>query len=175
MELPFKEIPAHPASYSAGNVVVRMIDGLGYRYYWATEELRPADLKYRPSEDGKTAFETLQHLYGLSETILNATKNAPNIRPYSIPNHSFRMLRKMTLENLKKARELLQNKTGENLKNLSITYKRGDAESDFSFWHMLNGPLADALYHTGQIVVFRRASGNPMHPKVNVFTGKNNP
>ena len=43
MELNFKEIPAYPASYSAGNVVVRIIDGLGYRYYWATDGLRSED------------------------------------------------------------------------------------------------------------------------------------
>ena len=175
MDLPFKEIPSYPASFSAGNVVVRMIDGLGYRYYWATEELRPADLKYRPSEDGKTAFETLQHLYGVSETILNAIKNVPNSRPYSSPNHSFDRLRKLTLENLKEASSLLQDKTEETLECLSITYQRGEVKSDFSFWHLFNGPLADALYHTGQIVVFRRASGNPMNPKVNVLIGKNNP
>lgn len=175
MDLPFKEIPAYPSSYSAGNVVVRMIDGLGYRYYWATNGLTPKDLQYRPSEDGRTALETLRHLYGLSETIRNAARNKPNIRPYSIPDHSFDMLRKLTLENLKAASALLQDKTGETLENLNITYQRGDAKSDFSFWHMLNGPLADALYHTGQIVVFRRATGNPMESKVNVFTGKNNP
>ena len=175
MDLPFKEIPAYPSSYSAGNVVVRMIDGLGYRYYWATDGLTPKDLQYRPSEDGRTALETLRHLYGLSETIRNAARNEPNIRPYSIPDHSFGMLRKLTLENLKEASTLLQDKTGKTLENLTITYQREDRRSDFSFWHMLNGPLSDALYHTGQIVVFRRASGNPMHPKVNVFTGKNNP
>jgi len=37
---------------------------------------------------------------------------------------------------------------------------------------MMNGPLADAIYHVGQIVVFRRANGNPQNPRVNVFMGK---
>ena len=39
-ELPYKEIPSYPANYTQGTVISRMIDGLGYRYYWATENLR---------------------------------------------------------------------------------------------------------------------------------------
>ena len=39
-----------------------------------------------------------------------------------------------------------------------------------SFWHIINGPIADAFTHVGQINSFRRLSGNPV-PKANVFTG----
>ncbi len=35
-ELPFKSIPEASKNYESGNIVVRMIEGLGYRYYWAT-------------------------------------------------------------------------------------------------------------------------------------------
>jgi hypothetical protein len=38
------------------------------------------------------------------------------------------------------------------------------------FWHIINGPIADALTHVGQINSFRRLAGNPT-PKVNVFIG----
>ena len=34
--LPFSSIPDAPASYSATTVMSRMMDGLGYRYYWAS-------------------------------------------------------------------------------------------------------------------------------------------
>lgn len=37
---------------------------------------------------------------------------------------------------------------------------------------MLNGPIADALWHVGQVVSFRRSSGNPFNSKVSVFSGK---
>ena len=37
--------------------------------------------------------------------------------------------------------------------------------------HVVNGPLADALTHIGQINVLRRANGNPV-PKANVFLGR---
>lgn len=52
-ELPYKQIPEYPEQYTSGNVIARFIDGLGYRYYWATEGLREQDLAYKPSEKGK--------------------------------------------------------------------------------------------------------------------------
>ena len=33
-KLPFYEIPATTAVYSAQSILGRMIDGLGFRYYW---------------------------------------------------------------------------------------------------------------------------------------------
>ena len=38
------------------------------------------------------------------------------------------------------------------------------------FWHIINGPIADALTHVGQINSFRRLVGNPT-PKAQVFLG----
>ncbi|MEZ4850056.1 MAG: hypothetical protein R3B93_15850 [Bacteroidia bacterium] len=55
-----------------------MIDGLGFRYYWATEGLRQEDLNYAPSEGARTTLETMQHIYGLSSMVLNATLSQPN-------------------------------------------------------------------------------------------------
>ncbi len=172
MELPYHQIPDYPQSYTSGAMLSRMIDGLGYRYYWATEGLKASNLKYRTSEDGRNCFETLEHIFGLSVTILNGIRSKPNIRPYDIPVYSFDELRKLTLENLQKASSLALSKTETDLETSEIIFQRGEAKSEFPFWHMLNGPLADAIYHTGQIVILRRASGNPMNPKVNVFTGK---
>jgi hypothetical protein len=37
---------------------------------------------------------------------------------------------------------------------------------------MINGPIADALWHAGQVVTLRRVSGNPINPKVSVFNGR---
>ena len=41
----------------------------------------------------------------------------------------------------------------------------------FDLYNLFHGPISDALYHTGQIVVFRRASGNPIPKGVNHFMG----
>jgi hypothetical protein len=39
---------------------------------------------------------------------------------------------------------------------------------------LINGPITDAIYHTGQVVSFRRTSGNPIPKGVNVFLGVKN-
>jgi hypothetical protein len=45
--------------------------------------------------------------------------------------------------------------------------------TEYPMWNVINGPVSDAIYHVGQIVAFRRAAGNPMHPGVSVFSGRN--
>ncbi len=168
--LPYHQIPETPDEFTPENVAARMIDGLGYRYYWATEDLREEDLNYQPSENSRTATETLEHLYGLSKTIVNASKNVPNIRPAAPEELTWVEKRKKTLENFKMASDILKNKKAD-LAEMNIIFQRGDNKAEFPYWNMLNGPIADALWHAGQIVAFRRASGNPINPKVNVFRG----
>ncbi len=168
--LPYHEIPAYPEDYSSGNVAARIVDGLGYRYYWATEGLTEKDLEYKPSEDGRTTEQTLDHLYGLSITIANAARQEPNIRPADRPTLSFEEKRRKTLENIQTASNILKGSLEKD--DYNIVFKRGENASEFPFWNLLNGPIADAIYHVGQIVSFRRSAGNPMHSGVNVFIGK---
>ena len=75
-EMPYYQIPDYPADYSPGNVVSRMIDGLGFRYYWATIDLREEDLNFKPSEEARTSLETLRHIHSLTRGILNTTKKS---------------------------------------------------------------------------------------------------
>jgi len=171
-ELPYTSIPQYADNYSAAGIAARTIDGLGFRYRWATENLTDADLSYKPDSTARTSMETMDHLLGLSETIVNAVKKLPNIRPLPETNYTWEQKRRMTLENLKAASEILWNSSDEDLKSYNIIFQRGDNVSTFPFWHHLNGPIADALWHCGQIVSFRRASGNPMDSRVNVFMGK---
>lgn len=172
VELPYQQIPDYPEDYTPGNVIARFIDGLGYRYYWATEGLTEEDLNFIPSEGARSTYETIVHIYRLSETIVNAPQNLPNISREDATSMSFATLREKTLFNLKKASDLLHDKSAEEIANFPIIFQRGENKSEFPYWHMINGPIADAIYHTGQIVSYRRSSGNPIHPKVNVFMGK---
>ena len=55
-KLPFYEIGEYPIEFSSTNVVSRMIEGLGYRFYWATESLEEKDLNYKPSQDSRSTF-----------------------------------------------------------------------------------------------------------------------
>lgn len=169
----YETIPAYPEDFSPGSIMSRMIDGLGYRYHWATRDLRMEDLEYKPSEDGKTTIETLEHLLNLSEGVLNSIQGLPNVRPIVRDSLSFDEIRSQTMGNLRKASEMALGKTEEEVGKLSVVFQRNDKSNEFPIWHLLNGFMADAIYHVGQIVAFRRASGNPMDPTVNVFMGKN--
>ena len=78
--------------------------------------------------------------------------------------------RKRTLENFKTASELF--KVTEDLAEHKIVFINKNGKSEFPFWNHLNGPIEDAVWHAGQIVMMRRAAGNPFNSKVSVFMGK---
>jgi len=170
--LPFDEIPPAPETYTACNVLARTVEGLGFRYRWATEDLTTEDLDYQFSESSRKLDETLDHLYGLAETIINAVERKPSVRPLDIGDLSYEDRRLQTLMFLKSAAETLRKSKDSDLSSMNIVFKRGEQESTFPFWNHLNGPIADALWHTGQVVASRRASGNPISGKVSVFMGK---
>ena len=168
-KLPFHEIPEAPTEYNECNVVARMIEGLGFRYYWATEGLRAEDLAYKASESGRTANETVDHIYDLSKVIVNSALKLPNERGEE-ETLSFEERREKTLENFKTAADIFRNSNS--LKEFTIVFKRGENTSEFPFWNQINGPIEDAVWHCGQIVMLRRASGNPFNSNVSVFSGK---
>jgi len=168
-DLPYAEIPDYPKKYTASTVAARMIDGLGFRYYWATEGLRAEDLAYKPSEDGRTSRQTIDHIYDLSKVIVNATAKIPNGKSEK-DSLSFDEIRKATLLNFKKASNILLE--AESLEDFRIIFKNYYGSSEYPFWNNINGPIEDAVWHAGQLVVLRRASGNPFNSKVSVFSGK---
>ncbi|MDA0985573.1 MAG: hypothetical protein O3C56_07190, partial [Bacteroidetes bacterium] len=128
----------------------------------------------RPTPEAQSTLETLEHIYSLSEVIANTASNRTTVRPPVAVPQSLEALRKGTLEYLEKASQLFKSKSDEELKELAIQFDRGDKVSKFPVWNLINGPIADALYHTGQIVSFRRSSGNPIPKGVNVFLGIKN-
>ncbi len=171
-ELPYREIPAYPKQYTATTVAARMVDALGFRYYWATEGLRTEDIAFKPNDDARTTQETLAHIFDLSQTLLNSVNEVTNDNSVKLPQMTFEEMRRQTLENIKSASEKLLKSSDKDLNKFSMIFKREATKREFPFWNALNGPLADALWHTGQVVSFRRSSGNPLNPKANVLTGE---
>ena len=169
--LPYYEIPDAPETFTAGGVASRMVDGLGFRYYWATEGLRGEDLAFRPSAEARTTEETIAHIYGLSITILNSTTNRPN-EPGQDIKLPFNEMRKVTLENFRLVSERLRASADEDMMKYRMIFKRGENTTAFPFWNLVNGPIADCLWHVGQVISFRRTSGNPYNNKAGVLTGK---
>jgi hypothetical protein len=173
-EIPFSSIPPSAELYSAGTSISRMIQGLGFRYYWATDGLREQDLSYRPTSEAMNTMENIQHIYDLSKTILNTAKNTPSLRPSLKPPLTLEELRGKTLNHLKEAATLFENINEAQLDYLNIIFERGGKQTKFPVWNLINGPISDAIYHTGQVVSFRRTSGNPISKGVNVFLGVKN-
>lgn len=164
----YYQIPDYPGSFTAANAVSRLVDGLGFRYYWATEGLRPEDLDYKPSPEARTTKETLDHIYGMSKWVLGTLD--PNIeKPQEEENMSFAEKREATLKNYENTSKALLAMSDEELSKIRIKSSNG---SELQFWNHINGPVSDALWHVGQVVSFRRASGNPLNGKVSMFTGK---
>ena len=168
-QLPYYEIPEASETYTAGTVVARMIDGLGFRYYWATEGLRAEDLAFTPSDDARTTGETVDHIYGLTKTILNSALKQANGASYEA-EETFEEKRVKTLKMLKQAADIFR--ASDDLSEFTLVFQRGDNTTEYPFWNQINGPIADALWHCGQVITFRRSSGNPYNSKASVLTGK---
>ena len=166
--LPFSEIGDYPNEFSQSNIVSRMIEGLGYRYYWATKSLNDNDLNYKPSDDSRTTFEVIKHIHELTIMISSSFENKTVDFPSE--QYDYKSLREKTLLNLKYIYDEL--KSSPDFSKLSISFQRGDSTMSFPFWNQINGPISDALWHCGQVVMNRRASGNPLQKGVNVFIGK---
>jgi len=168
--LPYYEIPAAPEMFNAATVAARMVDGLGYRYHWVTKDLRAEDLAYEPGNDGQSCSAVLEHMLGLSRFILRTVKNEVHDNTREYPELDWEGQREETLANIKMASDILR-ETGD-VSEKKIIFKREDKTSEFPFWNLINGPIADAIYHCGQIVSYRRTTGNPINPNVSVFRGK---
>ena len=162
-KLPYYQIPEAAAAYTPGTTASRMVDGLGFRYYWATEGLTEKDLAFKPNEEARTTAETIDHILGLSQVVLNATLKVANGAKQ--PEMTFAQKRKKTLLNLQQASKILRESD-----DIS-QYKMIFGETDFPFWNAINGPISDALWYTGQVVSFRRSSGNPFPKGVSVLRG----
>ena len=171
-DLPYYQIPDYPEKFTAGTVAARVVDGLGFRYYWATEGLRNVDLNYKPNDSARTTLETINHIYGLSNVIVNATKKTINDFTLERPQLTYEEKRQKTLENIKQASEILKNSSAEEMENYLIIFKGKNGTSEYPFWNNLNGPIGDALWHTGQVVLLRRASGNPFNSKASLLRGR---
>jgi len=164
-KLPYYEIPEYSKTFNAGTIAARMIDGLGFRYYWVTDNLTETDLKYRANAEGRSTEETIDHILSLSNYILSAALKKTIVRE----NYSklfFTEKRQQTLNKLKTAADILRQQT-----DLSDNEMVFNEQFKFPFWNIINGPIADALTHCGQIAIYRRSSGNPINPKADVLSG----
>ena len=165
-ELPYYRIPEAPKSVTANTVLIRLLDGLGFRYRWATEGLRAEDMEFQPCSTSMKVWELLAHIHKLlivSEGFITG-KELEKISPVSLDER-----RKKTLDTVVRIREALLELDDEYLENRM--YSPPWDEGEFPIWNLINGPLSDALTHVGQIASWRRINDNPIL-RARVFHGE---
>jgi hypothetical protein len=153
----YYRIPPYPDDVSGTTTLVRLFDGLGFRFRWSTEGLSDDDYGFRPAPDCMSIDELVRHVWGLVNWVclsvgLDGFERGDDIS----------ISRGRILEMTHALRKALSAMSDEDLKDINIDGR--------PFWHIINGPISDALTHIGQINSFRRLAGNPT-PKANVFVG----
>ena len=152
----FRSIRAYPARQDANGVVMRLVDGLGYRFYWATEGLTGDDFAFTPGGGCQTIGEVVGHVWGLANWVhMHTIGTGGAAKPESAAD-----TRDQIFDLLLAVRNHV-----ESLDEAALFAMEVEGNP---FWHFINGPLSDALTHTGQIASFRRANGNPV-PRHHVF------
>jgi hypothetical protein len=154
----YRKIPDYPNFVSASSVIVRMLDGLGFRFYWATDGLRSEDYEFRPAPDVMSIGELTMHVWDLVTWVSSTSFG----KMYEKKKDS-QAARDEALNIIRDLRETFAGMGDDDLVKLKI--------KDLPFWHIVNGPFSDALTHTGQINSFRRINGNPC-AGANVFRGE---
>jgi hypothetical protein len=157
-ELPFYRLDSYPSQVTSASVIVRLVDSLGFRFRWATEGLTEQNYTFSPGQGSQSIGQLVAHIWGLinwiSTSVTGQGEASPET-PQGQRDHALHMMFRL--------REHISMQDDRSLASITI---RG-----LPFWHILNGPLADALTHVGQINMLRRLDGNPT-PKARVFTGE---
>ena len=61
----YHRIPGYPNSITAQSILIRLLDGLAFRFRWATENLSQEDYEFRPAPDCMSIWELVRHIWGL--------------------------------------------------------------------------------------------------------------
>ena len=147
-KLPFEDISKTPTELTATNILLRVVEGLGFRYRWATENLSEDNIKFRPHPTSMNIEELNAHIFDL----INSTFRVFGGEKQNIDSlNSFQQIRKKSLFILEDLSERLKKMSDEDLVEMEKNTSR-----KLPFWYWVNGPLSDALTHVGQITSWRR-------------------
>lgn len=163
----FNQIPDAPTDINSTNCIARLIDGLGFRYYWSTTDLTEQDYMFSPGNGSMTIEELNLHIYDLAFITHKTFGLTSDYKKGALTD--FESVRQEILALYEATSKHLKTIDDNILNNCSVSPKSIDG--DFPFWFVINGHIADCLTHIGQLVSWRRISGNPQ-PKVNVFLGR---
>jgi len=173
-EMPYLRIPEPPGKMSATSVLIRLLDGIGFRYRWVTEGLNKEDMWFQPCETSMNIWEVLEHINELTNFI-EAFINGKDARKYDNPPQNahtptcLNEMRRSTLDAISRTRNSLTFHDDRYLANRKHPVP-GEV-GGFPLWSLINGPLCDTLTHIGQIASWRRINNNPV-PNADAFHGE---
>ncbi len=162
----FREIPEYDNVFTSGKIAARMIDGLGFRFYWSKEGLTRENMDFRPSAEIRSIEETIEHIHSMTFLIMEVLGLDSQKNPGT---NSAVETRNETLSNLHLIREKLLISNDHDFENFKRESKDGNT---IPFWNYINGPIEDCVWHCGQIASFRRLAGNPISSNISLFSGK---
>ena len=151
----FRKVDHYPPDVSGPSVIVRLLDGLGFRFSWATEGLTAEVYAFSPGEGCQTIAGLVDHIWALTIWIGWSVFGSGEDRPQDPESQRSHVLRR-----IHRLREHLICLDDRDLAEIQIEGR--------PFWHLINGPISDALTHVGQINSFRRLAGHPA-PSSNPF------
>jgi len=140
MTIPYESVDEYPKKITGTSMIIRMLDGLGYRFRYATEALTREDYQFSPGQGCKTIGEIVEHIWGLVNWVCQSIFAEKAARPKDIESQRIHILELIT-----KLRTYFESIDDSELTHIKIL--------KLPFWHIINGPLSDALTHTGQILL----------------------
>lgn len=114
----YYSIPSYPDRLSSATILVRMLDGLGFRFYWATEGLRSEDYLFRPAPDTMSIEELVIHVWSLMNWVSSSALKKPYKKPKNGPT-----ARDQALTIIQDLRETLLKMSDLDLQKLSLLGK----------------------------------------------------
>lgn len=141
-----------PITFTSTNIVIRMIDTIGFRYNCAIFKLDDSIDSFRPADSQMSFLELQEHIFDLLKFINKAIN----------PNYQKSEFSK---EKIHQQIEIIRERLNEN------NFKPEDVEIyEKDFWHVISGPLSDILTHIGQLNTYRSMAGNK-NKKISYFKG----
>lgn len=144
----YHTLPAAPEDITAATVICRLLAGMGFRLYWATDELTEELYAFQPSEGARSIGETIEHIWDLLHWLYTALESEGKTKP-----DSPEALRDGALELITLLEDWFSTIDEEELATIYLLKE--------PFWPIINGPLSDVLTHIGQIATVRRLAGSP--------------
>jgi hypothetical protein len=138
-----RSIPDPSDTYTATTVTIRMLQAVEYRFCRATQDLDASHYDFRPTPDAMPLGDLISHIGDLV-TWTAASLSVDCEKPGT---------------DLDAIQDILQKTAGqlETMSDADLTaVKLGGTRE---FWYAINGPIADALTHIGQINTYKRLIG----------------